>query len=746
MSCLLYVDWALIGCWSGRLLIFLFVWALYKLCSLLFTRDVNVDRMLAKGEFKMLGYLFAVVMLVLFTVWSLSSWIGLTGEDIMNSREHNLNLFWAILYHCTDPGNQNMAEGGVPRAIALLIAVFGVVFLNGVLISSIVNLFERHIAKWEQGLARYPKVLAKSNYIVIIGSNDLIPDLIRQIFQREQPLDYILVQTNADVEKFRKYLASFLSAEDEKRVIIYAGEQTSTEDVADLLPEYAKEVFILGDTAEAEDDKNSTNHDAMNMRCLQIIADRLAVNKSKQKLICRVMFEYQTSFSIFQYANISNEIEGNIDFRPFNYYEMWAQRVFVNRTLEFKAEHHNEYLPLEGEKPIPYESDATVHLVVVGMSKMGVAMAIETAHLAHYPNFDRNSKLKTRITFIDHECDKQMEFFKGRFKEMFALSQWRYMDSSEGEKFYKEKAWENSDYFERHTHLGEDFVDVQWEFIKGGIENKAVHSYLKDAVGNSNVRFNLAICLPQDNQSVAGAIYLPDEVYANAVQVLVYQRYSGSIINSIALDNKMNMYYRQLKPFGMLSTAYDDKLVEDSHRASMVLDGKYWDMMQEVNKELSIYESKTPGSRGKSKAAKYWSNIYNANTIWGKLRSIGYTDDKGKTPIDDKFIQQLAHTEHNRWSMEQLLMRFRVLTEEEQKSASIVKGNNNEEEQKKAIDEKARLKGDLMAHLDICSCDRLPDIDYISVRYDAGFIKIIPEILCVLAKSAEPTTDQTNKK
>ena len=91
-------------------------------------------------------------------------------------------------------------------------------------------------------------------------------------------------------------------------------------------------------------------------------------------------------------------------------------------------------------------------------------------------------------------------------------------------------------------------------------------------------------------------------------------------------------------------------------------------------------------------------------------------------------------------------MRFRVLTEEEQKKASIVKGNNNEEEQKKAIDEKARLKGDLMAHLDICSCDRLPKIDYISVEYDAGFIKIIPEILRVLAKSAEPTTDQTNKK
>ena len=213
------------------------------------------------------------------------------------------------------------------------------------------------------------------------------------------------------------------------------------------------------------------------------------------------------------------------------------------------------------------------------------------------------------------------------------------------------------------------------------------------------------------------------------------------------------MYYRQLKPFGMLSTAYDDKLVEDSHQAAKMVGDKYWEMLQDVNKALSIYESKTPGSRGKSEAAKYWSNIYNANTIWGKLRSIGYTDDKGKTPIDDKFIQQLAHTEHNRWSMEQLLMRFRVLTEEEQKSASIVEGNNKKKKtieekaiEKKAIEEKARLKGDLMAHLDICSCDRLPDIDYISVAYDAGFIEIIPEILCVLAKSAEPTTDQTNNE
>ena len=262
-------------------------------------------------------------------------------------------------------------------------------------------------------------ILKKKNCIVIIGSNELIPNLIKQLFERKETIDYVVVQTNRSIESFRKYLASFLSAEDEKRVILYSGEPTSMDDIADLRLEYAREVFVLGNSVE--DESSIVNCDAQNMRCLQIIADAMRKsNVQNPKLICRVMFEHATSFSIFQFADISNQISSIIDFRPFNYYELWSQRVFVNRNLSF-ADDISGFLPLEGSQPIVEESDDFVHLVIVGMSKMGVSMATEAAHLSHYPNFDRDTNLKTRITFIDSRCDKEMLLFSVTdFTELFA--------------------------------------------------------------------------------------------------------------------------------------------------------------------------------------------------------------------------------------------------------------------------------------------------------------------------------------
>ena len=537
----------------GLLLLFAMVYSL-------FNRSVKFDRMLAKGEFKILFFILLFVLSVLLTVSGILLLLGISGDllyaEAANSKH---NILWTMLYHCIDPGNISAAQEGWPRIVALMIAVFGAIFVNGVLVSSIVSIFERLINKWEKGLARYPQLLKKKNCIVIIGSNELIPNLIKQLFERKEAIDYVVVQTNRSIESFRKYLASFLSAEDEKRVILYSGEPTSMDDIADLRLEYAREVFVLGNSLE--DESSIVNCDAQNMRCLQIFADAMRKsNVQNPKLICRVMFEHATSFSIFQFADISNQISSIIDFRPFNYYELWSQRVFVNRNLSF-ADDISGFLPLEGSQPIVEESDDFVHLVIVGMSKMGVSMATEAAHLSHYPNFDRDTNLKTRITFIDSRCDKEMLLFKARFAELFYLSKWAYTDSVGKSDIYRTVEWKNEDFYEKNSYLGKDFIDVEWEFIKGGIESSEIHSYLKDAVNNPHARFTLAICLPQDHQSVAASLYLPDEVYEKAVQVLVYQRHSDSLINSIALNNNENLYYKRLKPFGMITDAYDDTLI-----------------------------------------------------------------------------------------------------------------------------------------------------------------------------------------
>lgn len=175
---------------------------------------------------------------------------------------------------------------------------------------------------------------------------------------RNSDINYILLQTNRNVEEIRSQLSSYLTDKEEKKVIIYAGNRTSRDDIKELYinPENTREVLILGDSMEGSQYEN--NHDALNMNCLNIIAELLreysnttsySSKNEIPKLTCRVMFEYQTSFSIFQYSDISNKIKDIINFKPLNFYELWSQRVLVNTQLSFDDQMYTGYLPLEGK-------------------------------------------------------------------------------------------------------------------------------------------------------------------------------------------------------------------------------------------------------------------------------------------------------------------------------------------------------------------------------------------------------------
>ena len=695
----------------------------------LFRRRVELDRRLVQGKFSTVLYIFLTVLCIPVIIYMMLVCLkccGLFEPSHLMSNEvtDEPTLPWAVLYHYIDPGNQTLATPGSGRAFALMLTLLGSIFMNGFLVSAIVGWYDRFVDKWNYGLARYNETLKRKQYVVIIGAHESVPCIIRQLLERYADLDYVVVQTNQHVESLRSRLLSYLSAEEEKKVILYAGDRTSKDDIRDLQlnPEHTREVFIVGDSLE--DDGYEKNHDALNLNCLHIIAEQLRDSlrpcadtdgTERKKLVCRVMFEYQTSFSIFQYSDISDTIKDIIDFKPMNFYELWAQRVFVNDRLSFDDDGYAGYLPLEGKSPIGKDSEDTVHLVVVGMSRMGTALGIEAARLAHYPNFVGCSRRKTRITFIDRHCHTEMKYFQGRFKELFALCRWRELREDESmERLYEEAGWNNDGLLADGHYLGKDFIDVEWEFISRGIEEGDVHHYLRHVATDAHRRFTIAICLPNDNNSVAASLYLPEEVYEKAVQVLVYQYHNSSVIDSISVRNRMNLYYTRLKAFGMMKEAYDDRMVRTQESVADILDKEYYKMYKRMVEELHIEKIQTDSNRGKSKIAKYWSNVYNANTLWTKLRSIG---SDGTSPISEADIRDLAITEHNRWVMEQLLMRFRCLTPDEQKKAV-----NN-------LKYKEELKGCRMAHLDICSHDRLHEIDPKAISLDEGFIRIIPKII-----------------
>lgn len=660
-----------------------------------------------------------IVMLVPFIISAAAQMCNI--ENIKEgSAESPASLVWSVFSHFVDPGNiGNAAADHI--GWATLIALLGVFLMNGLLIATLTGWIDSHKEKWLKGEVTYIRP-SMQRYYIIIGGNDMVAGIVEQIFRANKSTWWrrilsllfkptILIQTSRDVEKFRMELFSNLTEREQRHVIIYYGNRTSDRDIENLKVRSAKEVYIIGEDVRSDD--TESYHDTMNMECLELIRKHLG--KGHKKLTCHVMFEYQTTFSVFQYSEISNNIKDCIDFKPFNYYDSWAQQVLIGRT--------EEYLPLEGAEGIRVDSPKQVHLIIVGMSRMGISMAINAAHVAHYPNY-ASKGIRTKITFIDKNADEEKDFFMGRFKELFALSHWRYSE-------VKGKDIEQVDEgnpLGKHKHLGGDFLDIEWEFINGSIEKKAMQTYIKEATDNENSIVTIAICLPEPNRCLAAALYLDRSVYDKVNQILVYNRYGDSLVTQMThKDGKqINPYHNKMRAFGMAYDFYNLELVRSIEKLAHRIQDEY-------NK---IYPPDPNEKYGKSEMAKWWSNVYSASTAWCKMRCIGWD---GERDLTEGEVNILAKVEHARWNMEQLLMGYRPVDVTKQKELTDI--TDKEEKKKK----KNKLKSQ-MIHLNICSFNKLEKIDGGSIQVDKGISSIIAEELkgkIVKKDKEEPkTTDK----
>ncbi|MBR2451975.1 MAG: hypothetical protein IKB37_02240 [Rikenellaceae bacterium] len=679
---------------------------------------------------------------------------------VIKHKQESPNLFWSTYYHFLDPGNQHMTTSQNGRGWSALIAILGVFLLNGLLVSSIVGWIDSRKEKWLKGEVKYPCFLRRTKHYVIIGGNDMAISIVKQIFTTEysktkfSQIPYIIIQTSRDVEEFRRELFSELPEQQQQHVIILYGSRTSKKDLSLLGLNMTKEIYILGE--EPRTDDIESYHDTMNMKCLALLRelyeqtpkgrkisdkiekvntykyklsqaqdDKALRNDSKNKALdewwknrprlnCRVMFEYQTSFSVFQFFDIDESMDTYVKFTPFNYYELWAQNVFINKHIDIQKIKSNfkkgKYLPLEGFDGIKANDETYVHLFIVGLSRMGVAMAIEAAHLCHYPNFTTKG-LRTKITFIDKNATKEKNFFMGRFKELFDLSNWRYGEVHDANNWI---TWDAPHKPSNYKYLGGDFIDIEWEFINGGIESSAIQNYILMSA-NPMAKLTIAICLPESNRSHAAALYLDKRIYksSSVLQVLSYNRYGDSIVNAISNGCSEYPFRGKLRGFGC---AEQCNVIE-----SLTLSEEIGEHIAKAYAEGETQHAINPESTysGKSNTANNWSSIYNGNTLWTKLRCIEF--DEEACILNKKDINVLANVEHNRWNVEELLMNFRYLEEDEQEMVM------NGEKKKKNLKKE-------MAHLDICSNNRLEMIDRGIRKYDVLLTECLGDIYKNLKK------------
>lgn len=533
------------------------------------------------------------------------------------------------------------------RWFSLGVAILGLLLFTGLLISVVSNMLERRVERYREGEIAYPL----ENHVVVIGFDEMVPMLVRQICSEPRYGNcYILIQSVQPADKVRNRIHTVLDARQERRILVLHAQRNSTEELEKLCTTRAHEIFLIGEA-------NEYDHDSLNIDSLQKIVAIHSKTRNCPRIPVSVLFEYQTTYAAFQISDLAEEWRKQIDFHPFNFYEEWAKKLLVKRCYE-EGTTKVEYPALDRE-PITRESDQTVHLVIIGMSRMGVALGVEAAQLLHFPNFCRDRRLKSRITFIDAAADEEMNFFRGRYRHYFDLAPSRYRDISHSDE--DRILPPNWDYGSQT-----DFLDVEFEFIKGRAETPAVQKLLAEWADDPKQQLSIAICLNFPPQAMAMGLYLPDVIYARKIPVFVRQETSSALLN--LLNNRLKEEplnrYSHVFPFGMLANSFDlDR--RNTRRAQLVnyiydYKGIYGTSPSAVpsDHELQQKWDKLP-------VALQWSNFYCADSVDIKLRSLGF----GATPpmrLTKGQIELLAEVEHNRWNMEKLLLGYRKPTPDEE--------------------------------------------------------------------------------
>ncbi|MDR1221483.1 MAG: hypothetical protein LBL07_01210 [Tannerella sp.] len=655
----------------------------------------RLDNVLRSTARQVVG-LTCFTVIVFFVLWA---------GALLFSRLHVTEWVFAFL----NPGSTFSDKAtDMEKVWALLVGLAGMILLGGLLISIFNNILQSRIEKVKNGQVHY----VFNDHVLIVGYDRMAISLIRQIAENPKYSGCeIVLQTVCKVPDVRHELFSNLPVRIEKRVTIVSGNRNSGEDLEKLQPERCREIILLGENDEYD-------HDSLNIKCLEVIAGILKNKKTQVR--CHVLFEYQSAYAVFQQQDLLD-----IDFTPFNFYESWAQKVFVDGKFVIPGKDRNVQeivYPYLDREPVTAGSPKHVHLVIIGMSRMGVAMGIQAAHLCHFPNFVTQN-IKTRITFIDDNADREMNFLEGRFRHLFGEVDYYYQDVNTGEK------WDN-------TATKKKFTDICFEFVKGRVEQAAVQDKLaewSDKGKNPDKLLTVAVCFHSSPAAIATGLYLPDEVYTNGIPVFIRQETSYCTL-SLLSQTKEDGYrkYRHVKPFGMLDHAYDLNRADDllpmmvkyvydntTSDAGMTVDEFDPDIIRENWKDWT--KNKETGEQYRNITALKLSNIYNANMSEIKQRSLGIRPGE---ELSDGQVNLLARVEHNRWNIEKLLMGYRACTPEDEEN----------------IRNKVRSKGfykERFVHPDIKSYQALSKDDkgIQAGTYDVNISRALPFMLSEYKKS-----------
>ena len=620
-----------------------------------------LDRIFSESVWQQVLVLVAIFLVALVIGWIVCSQLTF-GESAKQLS------FWEWALYILIDGNalntiymDDFPEGGRRWAMLFVTlgSLLGVIVFGGMLISIFTNMLERRIENFRSGKKTY----LISGHTVILGYDEIVPSIIKQICENDEQM-YVLLQSSLPSEELREKLQVSIAQEFDERIIIKNGHRTSLPDLQKLRLADSCDIYVVGD-------RTKENHDAMNIECLDNIAELLGQSKDSHPDTITAVFEDADTYAAMQVTDLFENLRKiGVEFVPFNFYVDWAKQMFVDCNYTDNGVTRNyPHLDRDGITP---DDQRHVHLVIVGISTFGMTMAVEAAKMLHFPNFDGKSN-KTEITFIDLNADKERLLFLSRYRHFFEVESYRY----EGELVPATK----------FSGRDADFLDVEFGFINGDIYSPEIQKMISQWATDGKQLLSLVLAMSDSRQDISVAMSLPDEVYEACVPVFVRQNTSSKFLSKLQDTSATHQHekkligsdgqivssqpvsrYANIYPFGMTDIVFDvqkrtqlmaecinylyhlyfntTKVSEDGLEGMM----KY-DRQQVLQEAHELWKT--------CKESDQWSSMYGAYNIDFRVRTLKASGVKDLQDIPQDILNKMAVVEHNRWTVEKLLMGFR---------------------------------------------------------------------------------------
>lgn len=390
----------------------------------------------------------------------------------------------------------------------IIVYILGTIIFTGLLIATITSAIRTEADRFKQGTIKF----YFRRHIVFLGYDDMIVGMIQRLCEEDEKSRIVVgVESNAsDVSDkiknriFNKY---------ENNVVVLKADSCNKNDLKRLRVQYAKKVFIIGE-----------HDDAYNLKSYRSIYELSLCEKDFENKMpqCYVNLRHHSTLTLFQTYATSGEIGVDFShFHIFNFNDEWARYMITGAGLNGE---NKKWRIDRGDWE--NKDQKQVHLVIVGMTEMGRALARQAMLLCHYPN----QTTPTKITFIDPQAMIYAQRLIGHYQKLFEECHYILYDSS----FNKTEVNERSE------------RNVEFSFYETDISHPAIREEIERWSDDTEQLLTIAICLPKAAQSLAAGIYLPESLFKMDSPIWIYQPTYGDLGNYLK-----GSLYKNVVTFGM---------------------------------------------------------------------------------------------------------------------------------------------------------------------------------------------------